>query len=168
MKYPRKIYAIRHNTTNRVYIGSSCNVDVRVYSHIAALRSHRHSVWDMQKDFDEYGEDFSISILDSINGADEAKKEYEWMDKYQSFVRGIGYNYKDYNRSRQRKQAMDDGEPLIVRGTLTDSERELLDIVRGAQDPLRAFLTAVSVINCYLHPEWAALTQTSATAYHEP
>lgn len=95
MKYPRKIYVITHNRTNRSYIGSSFDAVLRFQQHISDLRGHRHIVSDMQDDFDNYGEDYSFAMLDNINGWGENDKEYEWQEKYQSNVRGIGYNYQD-------------------------------------------------------------------------
>lgn len=96
MKFPRKIYAIKHNITNRVYVGSSSDVEQRLKNHIFALRAHRHVVEDMQVDFDRYGEDYTFTILDEIDGIEGNVKEYEWMKKYQSHLRGKGYNYKDH------------------------------------------------------------------------
>lgn len=100
MNLPRKIYAIRHNVTNRVYVGSSCRVDQRLMNHIHSLRSHKHHIEDMQADFDKYGEDYTFTILDEILVYKDKEKEYEWMKKYQSHIRGIGYNYKDQKWSR--------------------------------------------------------------------
>lgn len=95
MRFPRQVYAIKHNPTQKMYIGSSWNVEQRVYSHLQALRTGHHAVEDMQNDFDEYGEDYTVSVLDTcFNWADHFK-EYYWMKKYKSFIRGIGYNYKD-------------------------------------------------------------------------
>ena len=95
MRIPRKVYAIRHNVTNRVYIGSSCRVDNRLMNHICKLRRHKHHIEDMQSDFDQYGEDFTFTILEDITKYEDREKEYDWMMKYQSHIRGIGYNYKD-------------------------------------------------------------------------
>ena len=95
MKFPRKVYAITHNRTGRSYVGSSCDAVSRFHQHINDLRGRRHIVEDMQDDFDNYGEDYSFVMLDSINSWDERVKEYEWQKKYQSNVRGTGYNYQD-------------------------------------------------------------------------
>lgn len=95
MDFPRKIYAIQHNKTKRMYIGSSCKVVERISHHMSLLRSGKHPVEDMQKDFDEHGDDFSASVLEVITEYDDRNKEYEWMRKYRSRERGIGYNYKD-------------------------------------------------------------------------
>ena len=143
MKYPRKVYAIRHNVTDRVYIGSSCNVDRRFKQHLYALQARTHVVDDMQKDYNEHGEDFTFTILDTINDESEIEKEYEWMDKYQSFTRGIGYNYKDLKRrSVARTSEVQDGA-ISLNEPLTDNEREFLDIVRGAEDRVKMFAMAI-------------------------
>lgn len=95
MQLPRKVYAIQHNITKRIYIGSSKDVEKRYKSHIWSLRAGNHLVDDMQADFDEYGEDFSVFILDEILRYEDRFVEYEWMKKYNTFVRGVGYNYGD-------------------------------------------------------------------------
>lgn len=95
MRYPRKVYAIRHNKTNRVYIGSSANPDVRFVAHINALRANRHKVDEMQKDYNWFGEDYSFTILDTIENIGENGKEYKWQEEMRSNTVECGYNYKD-------------------------------------------------------------------------
>lgn len=105
MNRVKTIYAIQHNVTKRIYIGSTQNVRKRYFQHISKLRNGKHSVEDMQKDFDQYGEDYALFILEEINGCGNRAKEYEWMRKYRSDVRGIGYNYKDQAREKIRPSA---------------------------------------------------------------
>ena len=95
MKLPRKVYAIQHNVTKRIYIGSSGNVEKRYKHHISQLRSGKHHIEDMQDDFIKYGEDYSFYIIDEITRFEDRRREYEWMLKYESYIRGKGYNYKD-------------------------------------------------------------------------
>lgn len=122
MKYPRKVYAIRHNTTNKVYIGSSCNVDRRFLQHLYALRSHSHPVADMQKDFDEHGEDYTMTILDTIKDSSEDCKEYKWMETYQSFVPNEGYNYQDMKVRQQGKEVAAEGDLVTEREEVTEND----------------------------------------------
>jgi group I intron endonuclease len=84
-----------------MYIGSSYNVTKRYQTHMSSLNTGNHPVEDMQRDFDEYGEDFTLFILDEINTMDEKDKEYDWMHKYNSIERGVGYNYKDHTTRRK-------------------------------------------------------------------
>lgn len=93
--YPRVIYMITHNVTKRMYIGSTGQFDKRIKIHLSNLRRGKHSVEDMQKDFDEYGENYTIEVLAEINIGDSFRKEYDLMNKYRSRIRGVGYNYKD-------------------------------------------------------------------------
>jgi hypothetical protein len=74
-------------------------------------------VEDMQKDYDEYGENFSYFILGKIETWQERKQEYEWMIKYRSFDRKFGYNYKDNEQEILRKSMTPpfvEGLPLIT------------------------------------------------------
>lgn len=152
MKYPRKVYAIRHNTTNKVYIGSSCNVDRRFLQHLSALRSHKHPVWDMQKDFNEHGEDYTVTILDTIKDASESEKEYEWMEKYQSFVRDIGYNYQDMKVRQKGKVVAEEKTPDVGLSDVTDFERGILDLIKNAKNPTKALIDAVLIIAQFIPP----------------
>ena len=85
------VYIIRHKITDRMYIGSSKNVNRRIGNHINALRRGKHPVEDMRKDFDIYGENYSFEIFENVND----RSEYHLMDRYNSRLRGVGYNYKD-------------------------------------------------------------------------
>lgn len=103
MKLPRTVYLIRHNKTKRVYIGSSNNPPRRFKAHMDALRRGKHPVEDMQADFDKYGEDYSIEFLEVIEKYEDGMHEYDWMRKYNSHIRGIGYNYKDIANIARKK-----------------------------------------------------------------
>ena len=103
LDFPRTVYAIKHNRTGRVYIGSSKRPELRIKCHISALRGGRHSVEDMQADFDKYGEDYTISFLEVIKKYDDRFHEYEWMKQFNSHIRGFGYNYKDRYLQERKK-----------------------------------------------------------------
>lgn len=90
----RQVYMIRHNVTGRMYIGRSNQSQTRIKHHFQLLRSGKHPVEDMQKDFDDYGDDYTVSMLGDVENHC-LRLEIEMMEKYQSTVRGIGYNYKD-------------------------------------------------------------------------
>jgi uncharacterized protein YeeX (DUF496 family) len=94
-KYHRVIYSIKHNVTGREYIGITQNFDERIKAHLSSLRHGRHIIEDMQADFDKYGEDYTISVIEKITEYDKRIREYELMKERKSYVRGNGYNYKD-------------------------------------------------------------------------
>lgn len=93
--YPRVVYMITHNVTKKMYIGSTGRFNRRIRNHFNRLRAGKCPIEDMQKDFDVYGNNYTVKILDEIKSSESFRKEYDYMDLYRSRVRGIGYNYKD-------------------------------------------------------------------------
>ena len=151
-----KIYCIRHNVTNRVYIGSSQRVDARIRSHFAALMGHRHIVEDMQDDFDKYGNDYTVTILEEIVDYNDKHKEYRWMEKFRSNVRGEGYNYKDHvftSREKAKITVTYDGETMTLAELAhkTGISYQILyrRIVVGKQDVEKALTTPVRHCETY-------------------
>ena len=95
MDFPRKVYAIQHNVTKKIYVGSSRNAENRYKAHLAQLKGGKHPNEDMQSDYNQYGADYSFFILDEIPTFEQKSKEKEWMRKLKSYIRSKGYNYKD-------------------------------------------------------------------------
>ena len=122
MDFPRTVYAIKHNKTGRVYIGSSKRPVQRVEQHMSDLRGGRHSVEDMQADFNTYGQDYTVEFLEVITKFSDRSHEYEWMRKYNSGTRGVGYNYKD--RSMQERKI----NPVV------EYRREITELLRETKD----------------------------------
>lgn len=110
-----QVYMIRHNVTNKVYIGKSKNPERRFLLHLQSLRRGVHSVEDLQADFDKFGDNMSFAIIG--DGHSPGQTECELMDKYQSCNRGVGYNYKDpHTRFGKIKK----GVRMELRGKLED------------------------------------------------
>ena len=57
----------------------------------------------MQADFDTYGEDYTITYLEEITKYEDRIREYEWMQEYDSYIRGTGYNYNDHYKHDKSK-----------------------------------------------------------------
>ena len=95
MRLPRQIYAIKHNITKRIYIGSSKSAEKRFKAHLGNLRCKKHPVEDMQSDYDKYGEDFTFAVIGEIRNYADRHWEYDLMKLFGTNVRGQGYNYKD-------------------------------------------------------------------------
>lgn len=151
-----KIYCIRHNVTNRVYIGISQRVNERLKSHFDSLRGHRHIVEDMQDDFDKYGDDYTVTILEENVDYKDKYKEYQWMEKFQSHIRGKGYNYKDHvftSREKVKITVTYEGETMTL-GELahkTGLSYQILygRIVVGKQDVEKAVTAPVRHCETY-------------------
>ncbi len=96
MDFPRDVYAIQHNVTGRIYVGStSKNVNNRYRQHMCALRAGKHTNVEMQRDFDEYGEDYTLFVVDRIADYEHRSLEKEWMEKLRTNDTRIGYNGGD-------------------------------------------------------------------------
>lgn len=95
MIFPRTVYALRHNPTGKIYVGSSCDVPQRISLHINALRRGKHIMKAMQDDYNQYGEDYSLFILDSISNIYEKRKESFWMEMLNTRSPNYGYNTGD-------------------------------------------------------------------------
>ena len=75
------VYEIVHPRTQRRYVGSSCEVEKRLYHHLCMLRVRRHHCQYLQNVWDKYGEaEFRFYILESceVNALDQ--KEQYHMD----------------------------------------------------------------------------------------
>ncbi|MBP5720398.1 MAG: GIY-YIG nuclease family protein [Bacteroidales bacterium] len=98
MKYPRVVYALRHNPTGRVYVGSTYDLTMRVYQHIYKLRNGTHPIENMQRDFYQHGEDYTLYILDTLRDYCDNRKEFMWMDILDTRNQDVGYNYSDHSK----------------------------------------------------------------------
>lgn len=95
MAIPCYVYLLLNTITGKCYVGSSGNPKNRYATHISNLKRNKHSVDDMQSDFNKYGDCFQMILLDTINDVNERPKEYAWMQKLNTTDRRYGYNYKD-------------------------------------------------------------------------
>lgn len=91
------VYALRHNPTGKIYVGSTSNLDARLHEHMAALRGNRHPVPNMQRDYNDFGEDYSVCILEENLPANTIKTKIEFLYMTLLGTRdpAKGYNYLD-------------------------------------------------------------------------
>ena len=99
MDFPRVVYALRHEPTGKVYVGSTHKIYERVTNHIGELKRGVHKNEAMQQDFNIHGGEYTILILDGIYGMNDKNKEYLWMDALRARDPDRGYNGKDQSRS---------------------------------------------------------------------
>lgn len=120
MELPRVVYALRHNPTGKVYVGSAKSLEKRMKSHIYSLRKGTHPNRAMQDDFYKYGDDYSMFVLDEIHSFDEARREYIWMDVLKSRDEQFGYNTQEHARPFDLSRF----EEIKVPSTFTKDYRE--------------------------------------------
>ena len=79
------IYSIKNVKNNKVYIGSSNNIEKRIKDHFRNLKNNRHSNQYLQNAYNKYGnESFIFEILevfDKINKYDLLKVESNYLNK---------------------------------------------------------------------------------------
>ena len=111
-KYPRYVYAIQHNTTGRIYVGSADNIQNRYKSHLSLLRRGKHKNKEMQHDFNGYGDNYSVFVLDEIKSIEDSGLENKWMDKLRTYDTRIGYNHADPHYRNGREIQFVSGTPI--------------------------------------------------------
>lgn len=87
------IYKIINLINNKVYIGSSINLEIRLKNHKAKLRNNHHSNQYLQRSWDKYGENnFKFEIIEECKKEEIINKEQYWIDYYKSYDENNGYN----------------------------------------------------------------------------
>lgn len=95
------IYKIICKNNNKFYIGSSNNIDKRLYHHTRLLNKNKHPNKYLQSAWNEYGEkNFRFEIIETIcNIKDLSIREKWWLDNTKCYKRKIGFNIYRYPRS---------------------------------------------------------------------
>lgn len=78
----KEIYAIQHNKTKRIFIGQSENAGLVIKNRILRLRKNNDSCESMQKEFNEFGEDYSFFILETYDNYRDGNRLSMWLYKY--------------------------------------------------------------------------------------
>lgn len=93
------IYKITNINNNKVYIGSSSDIERRFLEHKRDLKENKHHSYKMQNDFNlnKNIEDFVFEVIENINGskADLFRREQFYIDKYDAY--NSGYNCCEYS-----------------------------------------------------------------------
>lgn len=94
------VYQIKNKINNKLYIGSSHNLEKRKYEHFKMLKENKHHSPKLQNAFNKYGEEnfvFEIIKLINIKNLKSIEKrnillneEQFWIDKLQTVK--YGYN----------------------------------------------------------------------------
>ncbi len=106
--HPVGVYQISNLINNKVLIGASMNLEGILNRHKFELKMGSHKNIDLQKDWNEFGEEkFTFEILEEIEqreGLDLTKEleflENLWLEKLQPFGEK-GYNEKKKTRAER-------------------------------------------------------------------
>lgn len=113
----KTIYAMQHNVTKKIYVGSCNRAESRIKKHMHDLLRGSHTNKHLQRDFDKYGMEFSFYKLAEVDSSSVFTQERNWQNALRSNEPKTGYNL-----SRQEKPITD----------LSKFPRVYLDCVRGA------------------------------------
>jgi group I intron endonuclease len=91
----RYVYKLTHIPTQKIYIGQTKNIKQRFEQHKSQLLKGTHNNKAMQRDFNKYGGDFTIEVLETIRNAtvhSTSPDELKWIVYTGSFLPENGYN----------------------------------------------------------------------------
>lgn len=87
------IYKIINILDNKIYVGSSIDIEKRLKRHKKDLLSNRHHSAHLQRAWNFYGQSyFSFEILEFCDPSLLLLREQFYLDKYKSYVPELGYN----------------------------------------------------------------------------
>lgn len=96
------IYKIENIINNKVYIGSSIDIEKRFYKHLWMLRKGVHDNNYLQNSFNEHGEEnFKFSIIESCSEDMLIKMENFFLNLLNSSHVNYGYNLATVNEFRR-------------------------------------------------------------------
>lgn len=104
----RGVYCIRNTDNNKVYIGSSRNIEGRWRVHRSRLNLNKHHSQHLQLSYN-LGSSFVYEILELVEDLSQLEiREQYWVDHYQSYKSDFGYNavrtVSAINPSRMRER----------------------------------------------------------------
>lgn len=91
----------------RIYIGSTININIRWNKHLTDLKKNRHHSIKLQNHYNKYGEsDLRFSILVECEKENLLKIEQEFIDSYKPYLNicPIAGNCTGIHRSEKEKQ----------------------------------------------------------------
>lgn len=75
------IYKILNTVNGKFYVGSSVQIESRIFKHLAQLRKGKHNNWHLQSAYTLDGEDaFDFILLEGCDRADLLTREQHYMD----------------------------------------------------------------------------------------
>jgi len=104
------IYCIKNIVNDKVYIGSSVDIEKRKREHFNDLLKNNHGNIHLQRSYNKYGiEFFEFSILEECKKKSLLEREGFFMGHYKSLARKCGYNIEIATRhflSEETKQKL--------------------------------------------------------------
>ena len=120
------IYQIRNIINNKIYIGSSIDIERRWRKHKERLNKKTHHSPYLQNAWEKYGENSFVFVIkeETQNDKELIILEQKWIDEKFTYLRECGYN--------ARRQA---DSPLGTTWSL-ERKKEQSDRISGIKHPL--------------------------------
>jgi group I intron endonuclease len=98
------IYKIVNTVNNKIYIGSSIRIKIRMKDHLNLLRRNKHHSKHLQRSFNKYGEDkFKFIIILECKEEDLIMEEEYYIKYYKANIRKYGYNIESFSLGRKKR-----------------------------------------------------------------
>jgi group I intron endonuclease len=96
------IYKIENLINNKIYIGSSININDRKYKHFWMLRKNIHDNNHLQNSYNKFGEEnFNFGVLELCDINDLVTLENKYIELYKADDLEFGYNLAKVNEFRR-------------------------------------------------------------------
>lgn len=158
------IYKITNLITNKVYIGSAKNIDIRIKAHISKLKGNFHINKHLQSSYNKYGEEnFKFEIIREVSNNILRRAEQFYINKYQSINPKYGYN-----KATVISNTWDDIEkPIILKDKIYfgcyNKQGKLLKVFKTIDD-VKSFLNVKKCSRVYESCD-SNLTKTAYNYY---
>lgn len=141
------IYKITTTNNNKVYIGSSDNVEKRLKAHFSKLRRNVHHSLYLQATYNKYGRKvFHTSIIEVLDdNKNKIEREQYWMDFYKSYNRKFGYNMS------KTASCNTTGEVVIYQYDIEGNFIKRWESIKSAQDTLNLCSIGAALSNKVNH-----------------
>ncbi|MBA4547717.1 GIY-YIG nuclease family protein [Thermoactinomyces intermedius] len=115
------IYLIKNNITNKIYVGSSANIERRWKEHKKSLNAGTHHSPHLQASWDKYGKEaFSFSIIEVVDDVNNLiDREQFWLDELKPYKEDIGYNILPNAYSRRGVPLSEEAKQKMIETKLS-------------------------------------------------
>lgn len=125
------IYSITNTITNKVYVGSAVNIDLRWKEHLNDLRKNKHHSIKLQRAFVKYGEaNFIFDVIMLCDKSELIVNEQTFIDQLESYKKGynscpvagsrLGSKQSEETKNKIRVKLK--GRPSPKKGTTASAE----------------------------------------------
>lgn len=110
----RFVYLIKNKINEKVYVGSTKNLEQRWRGHLSSLRIGKSFNMYLQEDWDKYGEEnFEFIFIEEDTFGGFEREQY-WMDLYTSYDRDKGYNISPTAGTTLGRRHREDSKKLMA------------------------------------------------------